>query len=398
MSDASPGREFPLLDRVVHLATASAGPIPSRAIQAMTSAMIGLHSTADAETSRKCEEAPGRCRKLGSRLLGCRKGEIALVYNTTHGVNAFASGMRWHPGDTVVVPDIEYPANVAPWSNLRRLGVRLRIAKTARGESIAESIAKATDGTTRVVAVSHVEFGTGIRNDVATISEIAHKNGALLFVDAAQSLGLLNIRVSKLGIDALSSCGYKWLCGPSGTGVMYVREDLVPHINPAYVGFESVSPELYRRMFDAVARTGWHSPTRYPLSPKANRFEFGSPSEVLFLGLATSMEYLLEVGAHSIESRSRRLVERLISQLQGAGLPVLTPLERSQRAGIVTFLAGPPRRNRALAEKLVREGILVSPRMGGLRASCHFFNRSDHIDCLLDHVTRMLRRSSSQKR
>jgi len=95
-----------------------------------------------------------------------------------------------------------------------------------------ESSLKAMSESTRAIVVSHVEFGCGFRNDIPALSELCHDRGALLFVDAAQSLGVMDVDVRRMGIDALSSCGYKWLCGPSGTGLLYVRRDLIPELRP----------------------------------------------------------------------------------------------------------------------------------------------------------------------
>jgi len=378
--------EFPLLQRFVHLASASKGPIPLRAWEAMRATMQGIVE-GPGDATAILADSLGRCRRLGSYLLGCDRDEVALIFNTTHGINAFASGISWRRGDEVLIPDLEYPANVAPWARLRDQGVRLRIVRSVGGQIPVESFLEAMSKSTRVVAVSHVEFGCGFRNDIPALSELCHDRGALLFVDAAQSLGVIDVDVRRMGIDALSSCGYKWLCGPSGTGLLYVRRDLIPELKPRYVGFEGLSPTAFRRRFDGLARAGWRTWTSYPLSKAANRFEFGEQSAVLLAGLAASLGLLLKLGTKWIEGRSRKLVAHLISSLDSADMELLSPREPEKRAGITTFRPrGQGRDMRRLAQDLRSKGVLISPRAGGIRASCHFFNDPEDLDKLIDAV------------
>lgn len=386
MLNESVRKEFPLLEKITHLASASRGPMPRSTVEKILRTVRGLQ-TKDPSVEHECEHLSDRCRKLGSRLLGCEKEEIGLVFNTTHGINAFASGIHWRRGDSVVIPDVEYPANVAPWVRQADRGVRVKIVSSINGEVPIESFKKAIDSNTRVVAVSHVEFGNGFKNDLAALSELAHGSGALLFVDAAQSLGVVGINPGKLGIDALSSCGYKWLCGPAGTGIMYVREDLIPEISPRYMGFESISSSKYDEMFKDLARDGWRADMNYPFSSYANRFEFGETSSILLMGFASSMEFLLGFGLRRIEERSRILTDYLISRLDDRGMNLQTPRDPARRAGIVTFI---PARckggNMVLAAELARRGVFVSARAGGIRVSCHFFSNENDIDVLMDFV------------
>ncbi len=379
--------DFPLLRRVTHLDSASRGPMSRNAIETMVTSLRGLHETNDRDLREECQNAKDRCRTLASRLLGCSNEEIGLVFNTTHGINAVASGIQWRRGESVVIPDVEYPANLLPWLRQRARGAKVRIAPTIGGELTIDCLKGLMDEKTRVIAVSHVEFGNGCRNDIAAISEAAHSVGALLFVDAAQSLGVVDTDVRKLGIDVLSSCSYKWLCGPSGTGIMYARSDLVPELRPFYIGFESISPQDFKTMYDGLDRDGWKAEPDYPLSPFANRFEFGEASDVVNLGFAHSMEYLLDHGIRGIEKRSTMLADYLISRLDDLDMEVLTPKHPSRRAGIVTFRPQAyTKGNRALATELAKRGVLVTPRYGGIRASCHFFNDEGDIDALVDQV------------
>jgi len=384
--------DFPLLDSVVHLASASRGPLPGVSLKDMTGAMAGMYSVPDDEVVHLCENSTERCRKLASRLLGCNRSEVAMVFNTTHGINSLASGIDWERGDVVVLPDIEYPANVVPWLNQGGRGVRVRVVPTQGGMVDPDVLESMVDEKTRVVALSHVEFSNGFRNDLRSISELVHGHGGLLFVDAAQSLGVVETDVRRLGIDSLSTCGYKWLCSPPGTGIFYLRKDLVGEVKPAYAGFESVDPEMFRALYSELQRDGWTAGMDYPPSPGANRFEFGEPNLIPNVAFARSMEYLLGLGKRRVEKRSSKIVEYLLGRLGECGYDVLTPADPSMRAGIVTFRAGDGEiPNWEVARRLREMGILVSARYGGIRISCHVFNDSGDVDSLLDGIDEITR-------
>ena len=214
MVKSSVKADFPLLESIVHLASASRGPLPGVALDEMVGTARGIYGKLDEEMVSRCETSTERCRDLASRLLHCDANEVALAFNTTHGINSVATGIEWKRGDVVLIPDFEYPANVVPWLRQAGRGVKLRTIPAHRGEIDLEALRRAIDDRTRVVAISHVEFANGFKNDLASISEMAHRHDALLFVDGAQSLGVVETDVRKLGVDSLAACGYKWLCSP----------------------------------------------------------------------------------------------------------------------------------------------------------------------------------------
>jgi selenocysteine lyase/cysteine desulfurase len=384
--------DFPILKSLTHLASASRGPIPRMAFDEMQE-IIRLYGSPDEAATERCEAASRKCRRLASKLLHCRVEEIALVFNTTHGINSIATGIDWHRGDVVVLPDIEYPANVVPWLRQAARGVKVRTVRTVDGRVDLDSLRRAIDDHTRVVAISHVEFANGFKNDLREISEIAHRHGAIVFSDSAQSLGIVDTDVRKMGVDSLSACGYKWLCSPPGSGILFVREDLISELAPAYSGFESVDPEVFARLFDDIKNDNWTAEMDYPLSRSASRFEFGESNLIPNVALSKSLEYLLGIGIDRIERESTSLVEHLISRLDENGYQVLTPRDPAKRAGIVTFrVTKEETKHREVATELRRRRILVSPRYGGLRACCHLFNDREDVEILLDNLHDILDR------
>ena len=155
-------------------------------------------------------------RRLGAQLVGADPTEIALVRNTTEGITLVAEGYRWRPGDNVVTLDNEFPSNLYPWMNLAERGVETRRVVTDNGRVDLDRIRDACDARTRIVSVSWVGYASGWRSNLDDLAEVAHRRGALLFVDAIQGLGVFPLDVSQTPLDFLAADGHKWLLGPEG--------------------------------------------------------------------------------------------------------------------------------------------------------------------------------------
>ena len=169
---------------------------------------------------------------MAAQMIGATPEEIALVRSTTVGVNLVAEGFPWQPGDNVVVPGDEFPANLYPWMNLESRSVEARRVPSDGLQIDLNRLDEACDNRTRIVALSWVGYASGWRTDLAAAAEIAHRHGALLFVDAIQGLGAFPIDVRKSGVDFLASGGQKWLLGPEAAGLFYLRRELIERLHP----------------------------------------------------------------------------------------------------------------------------------------------------------------------
>jgi selenocysteine lyase/cysteine desulfurase len=226
------------------------------------------------------------------------------------------------------------------------------------------------------VAISHVEYVNGFRHDLRAISEIAHKHGAYLIVDAIQSAGAMQIDVKRDNVDFLASACYKWLLGPTGAGYLYVRRELIEKLEPPFVGWASVEPEVFETI-DFWDIWSLKLPTR------ASRFEIGSPSYMSFIGATEALKILLDFGIGNIEKRILKLTDHLIRGLKDLGLRLQTPEEAQCRSGIALTKTDKPRE---LAEDLRKKGIIASARAHGLRVSPHFYNTEEEVDRLVEEV------------
>jgi cysteine desulfurase/selenocysteine lyase len=363
---------FPVTEKKAYLNHASVSPLPQPVYEAMQAYLYERWQQGESSSAQGSLQA---ARTRAAQLLGARPEEIALVRNTSHGIMLVADGLDWRPGDNVVCAETEFPATVYPWRSLERRGVEVRIVPAQDHRVPLDGLRAAMDHHTRVVSISFVEFLTGYRNDLAAIAQMCRETGARLCVDAIQGLGAIELDVEKSGIDFLSAGGFKWLMGPTGSGIFYCRADRLNELDHAVLGFGGTA----------------HAPGEYfnfnlPWKQDASRFEEGVPSVVSIVGLAASLKLLLDLGIAQIEARILELTDYLLDQLQRRKVEIITPHACPQeRSGIVSFI---PRGQdpATLAQRMAEAGIVVSQRGPAIRVSPHCYNTLEEIHRVLEFV------------
>lgn len=384
--------DFPALNKMLFFASAGVGPLPRAALVAMQKYTKGMRI----DFAKKAWEEDPWCeaRELAARLIHASPEEIVLTPSTSTGINLLAGSLDWKKKDNIVLNDLEYPANVYPWIYQADLhDLEIRMVPSKNGGVSRDELMKAIDKRTRVLAVSHVEFGTGYRNDIATLAEAVHKVNGLICVDAIQSLGVLKVDVKALDVDVLATGGYKWLCGPLGTGFAYVREDLMTNLKRPIANYMNLPSEDGETVWNALV-AGTSYPTDHAsLAQTAQRFEDHGLSPTLFKGFATSLEYLLALEEDAIESRITELVSYCIEKLREEKIKLISPKTPSERAGIVTlrvpFDLSLPKGVAVLEKKLQDARIRAHPRAGGLRLSIHFFNTEQDVDRAVNFIKKL---------
>ncbi|MEM9419277.1 MAG: aminotransferase class V-fold PLP-dependent enzyme [Planctomycetota bacterium] len=369
--------DFPILRKLDFFNHAGVGPISGPAAQAIRDYAEQAQSQAyvGADWYRRANQT----KKLAAQLINAKGGhEIAFVPNTSTGLSLVAKGLKFHPGDRVIITKVEYPANRYPWEDLKRLGVELfEVPQSAEGRIDVEQVCDAINDRTRVVSLSHVQYASGFRIDLKPISDMVHRAGGYLCVDAIQSCGVLPVDVDEMGIDFLSADGHKWMLAPEGAGIFYCREDLCPLLHPNVVG--------WMNMVDA----GNYGDYQFRFQDDARRFEPGSWNIPGIVALGASLELLLRVGIDGVWSRVEALTHRLVDGLEEKGYSVFTPRALpEERSGIVIFdlpeLLQDALDPRQLVADLQKQGMVIVVREGRLRASPHFYNTSAQIERLLD--------------
>ena len=314
----------------------------------------------------KVEEA----RERVGQLLHVPSDQVAFTRNTSHGLALVAASFPWQPGDNLVIPQTEFIANVYVWKNLERLGVELRFVPAREGRIWPEDVAAAMDERTRLLAVSFVEFQTGYRNDLARLKELCHRRDVAICVDVMQGAGVLPLDVSSLELDFVAAGGQKFLLSPMGIGFLYIKPEWLPRLDRVISGWKGVeNPEDY---------FSYETPFREDI----RRYEEGTLSAPLIIGLNESLGLLLDIGIDAIAAHVRSLTDRLIDGLLAQGKRLLTPHQSwTERSAIVSFL--PTGDASSLVEALKHAGFIVSERGGAIRVSVHGYNTHDEIDAFL---------------
>ncbi len=363
--------EFPwtLRGDRVYLNHASTGPLPVRALRALSewSAMRG-------EPWRISDDMEfgimHRARELAGRMIGATTDEIALTTNTSHGINIAARCLPLAAGDVVLSSDREFPANVYPWMALAREGVRFeQIPCAPGGVPDEQAVLDALDRPrVKVLTLSWVSFATGYAFDLARIGEACHARDIYFVVDGIQGVGVRPLDVHSCHIDILACGGQKWLLAPWGTGFVYVRGELGRRLEPREVGWLAV-----RGSYD------FNRLVAYDLSwyEDARRFEVGTLPYQDLAAFCESLELLLEVGVARISTHVGALIDLMIARLGDAEATLITPVEPARRAGILTVRVNTPER---VSERLARAGIICTLREGAIRLSPHLYSTRDDLE------------------
>jgi cysteine desulfurase/selenocysteine lyase len=352
------------------LNTAHQGPLPRPAVEmAVRAAALKAapHRIGDADFS----EVPERLRALLAQLAGGPPEQIVLGNSTSYGLHLVANGLDWQDGDEVLVIEGDYPATILPWQRLAQLGVRVRPLRPAGELLTAAELAGAIGPRTRLLAVTWVDSFTGRTLDLHELGTVCRQAGVLSVVNASQALGARPLDVSATPVDAVISCGYKWLCGPYGTGFAWLHPGLLDRLRPQQAYWLAMQAG---RGLDQMRETS----VRDDIGVRA--FDVFCPA-----GFATtlpwiaSLELLLGTGIGTVADWDQRLVDRLVAGIDPERYRLISPANGPARSTLVVLSAvdgSSDKRHRRLAEA----GIDIAYREGNLRVSAHLFNGPAEID------------------
>lgn len=367
---AGDGPRFGFLGREAFLNHASVAPPCRAARRAVRGAAEGIAREDDRFVHSR--DTSRRSRQAFARYVGARTDRVQCFQNTSAALSAVAWGLRWRRGDEVLVSRNEFVSNYLVWELQRRRGVRIRLLPT-RDEWVDPAVLHRHVGRrTRVVAVSAVHWATGAKQDLRALSETCHGPGALLVVDAAQSLGAVRHSRRRDGYDVLATNTYKWLLSFNGTAFAEFSSAVLDALEPSSVGWLSVSgdpePPLDRR-----------GRPRYRLGRGVEWLLGGAPSALSNLAAIAALRDLESYGQARIEQETARAAQRVMEWAEERGLPVVTPRERGRHAGIVAL--GVRQAERA-ARRLRGKGVRLGSRGGFLRISPHFYMSDGDLERL----------------
>jgi selenocysteine lyase/cysteine desulfurase len=365
-------REFPVFEKKVFLAHAGVSPLPRCVTEAMSRYVeaAGHDNQEDVLPDQLVRET----RQLAAKLIEADGDEIAFVGSTSMGLAMVATGLSWQPGDNLVCYRDDYPANVYPWMDLVSHGVEVRFVEPEQfGNVTVEDVERAVTDKTRLVTLASAHFQSGWRLDVDAIGRFLKSRGILFCLDGIQTFG--GLRTSMRHVDFAAADAHKWLLGPLGIGILYVRKEHFERLHPPLVGWHNAAcPDFVAQ----GALKFW---------PDARRYEPGSLNLVGIVGLRAALELILGIGIDAIEERVLALAQRAVTGGLQKGLAVVGPDGGKGLSGIVSFAAS-DRDLGMLHGELVQAGIATSLRRlrdGAqcLRVSAHFCNREEEIDRFL---------------
>ena len=315
-------------------------------------------------------------RKLASQLINCRPDEIALVGPTSLALSFVAAGLDFRKGDNILIYHDDYPSNVYPWMALAARGVEVRLLNIKNYGAIRTvDVMGQVDENTRLVALASCHFISGFRIEIDAIGKFLRERGILFCLDAIQTLGAFPTTVEH--VDFLAADAHKWLLGPCGAGIFYVRRDLQEKLNPPIYGWHNVRNPNFVAQEQIIFRSG------------AVKYEAGTQNLVGLVGLIASMELALEIGVENIAAELLRKRALLIPALQTKGFTVLNAAAKTENAsGIISFFQA----GKDLAElnkKLSEAGVVASLRTNRagqnfIRLSPHFYNTDAELRRVLE--------------
>jgi len=360
--------EFPQREGQIYLNHAGVGPWPKRTAEAIKRFADENVIQGPAEYPRWLEVEKELREQLCKLLNAPSADDIALLKNTSEGLSIIAYGLSWQRGDNIVIANQEFPSNRIVWESLRDQGVEVRQASLNSDKIPEDAIIELVDGKTRMIAVSSVQYATGLRMDLKTLGEYCHDRHILFCIDAIQSLGAFSMDVQDIHADFVVADGHKWMLGPEAVAVFYSRAEIRARLQLRQFGWHMVEHHGdYDRKDWQVAKT-------------ARRFECGSPNMLGIHGLHASLSLLLEIGMTRIEQRvleNTRALNTMINE--GSDLELLSSTLPDRLSGIVS-LRHKRRSPAAMHQQLINRRIFTAVRGKALRLAPHFYNTRSQLD------------------
>ncbi|TDQ18424.1 selenocysteine lyase/cysteine desulfurase [Algoriphagus boseongensis] len=367
---------FPLSKNRVYFNNGTFGPAPFPVLQKLEEVNLNVSTTGEYGNS-------DQERKELANFLRISSEELSLTHNTTEGINIMAWGLPLKAGDEVILTSHDHAGNALPWLNRAKLhGITLKTfePKNTQAENF-DLIKSLCTAKTKVIAIPHVTCTTGLVFPIQEISEFARQKGIFTAIDGAHGAGTFDLNLEELGCDFYAGCFHKWVLGPSGTGFLYVRKDMLDQLQAIQIGGYSDS--------------GWdmtiNPPTLNGYVETAHRYDYGTQSKALFAGVVAATKFHEEIGRQKIQNRIQELSDRLYEGIKELSktYDLLTPEESESRISMVTFRSK-NMDSKELADAINREGFRVrlihEAKLNAIRISTHIYNQEDEIDRFLEVI------------
>lgn len=361
---------FPYIKNdIIYFNHAATGPFSTLLVNAINK-ILKEKSERNIDDFNSFKDVAVETKSILASMLNTVPERLAFTDNTTNGLNFLAQSIQWKKGDRILLNDIEFPANVYPFLNLKRIGVEVDFVKSDNGKVTADMIIDAIKPGTKLISVSYVQFLSGYRIDLEKIGKHCKDNNIIFSVDAIQALGAVKLDVEKSNIDFLSCGTQKWLLGFQGLAFIYLNEKLQRKIIPANIGWLSVN-------------NAWNLlDYQIDLKTTADVFQGGTINALGVYALNASLKLFNDFNFNEVEKRVLENSKYFLTKLASIGINgLLLNSNESELAGIVTIKIKDPD---LVVKKLEQNKIICSQRVGMIRFSPHFYNIFDEIDRVVD--------------
>ncbi len=367
-------REFPVTREMVFLAHAGDCPLPRRVAEAISN--YALQCAAGDQEKFVYPMVLNEGRRLAAQLLGCQPEEVAFVGPTSLALSFLASGLKFRKNDNILIYFDDYPSNVYPWTAMAEQGVEVRLMNV-RGLGVIrpKDVLGQVDENTRLVALASCHFISGYRIDFDAIGMALRERNILFCLDAIQTLGAFPTTTEH--VDLLAADSHKWLLGPCGAGLMYVRRSVQERLSPPIYGWNNVRCPNYVAQEQIEFRN------------TSQKYEAGTHNLLGLVGLVAAMELVVELG---VENIARELLHKrawLVPALQAKGYTVLQGDAAPETGSGITSFYRPGEDLTALHQKLLDANIVTSLRgdrtgQKYIRLSPHFYNTDAELQKLIE--------------
>jgi len=368
--------EFPILQRKTYLNSCSLGALSQRSIDALHRFTENWNEYGAHAWYKLWLGEIAAVKEKFARVIGARPDEVAIAPSVSAAVSEITSALDFSKRNRVVMADMDFPTLAYQWLVKQRLGVEVDFVESPdRIHVPPDLLTDKIDEQTALVATSRVFYTSGYVQDVAAVTEAAHRKGAYILIDDYQGTGQIPIDVHALDIDFLVTGTLKWLMGGPGLALVYVREGLIPKLLPTMTGWFA-----NRDQFQFNTR-------EFHFREDAGRFESGTPALPTIHTATGGLDIVLEIGVQRIYERTRALTNDLVERVKARGWALRSPEEEDRRSSIVMLALERPNE---IVEQLVARRFIVDYRPGLLRISPYFYNTVAENEAIVEEISRVL--------
>jgi len=368
--------EFPILQRKTYLNSCSLGALSDRSMQGIAQFMETWNEWGAHAWYEIWMGEIAKIKQKFATIIGADPNEVAIAPNVSTALSSIASAIDYSQRNNVVLADMDFPTLTYQWLVKKRLGVECRFVESADRVYIPpELFESVVDDRTALVATSRVFFTSGYIQDIRKIADIAHKNGSYILVDDYQGTGQIPLNVDAMDIDFLVTGTLKWLMGGPGLALVYIREGLIPQLQPTITGWFG-----HRDQFQFKTR-------EFEFRADAARIEMGTPAVPAIYAANGGLDIVQEISVEQICERTRYLTNDLIARAREHGWAVRAPQEPEQRSSIVMMQIEHPEE---VVKALVDRNIITDSRPGLLRISPYFYNTIEENAIVIDAIAEIL--------